>query len=210
VTEKPTNLLTQSEASTVAAVPIKAVYKTVAERLPKSSLVRRSGQILLTLQGVVCVRLDYDLPKEVPVKVRRFVYGKLNEGGTDGAAYGAIGTTVSEIFSYTIDPGPAAKKVAESLRDYRRAMELIVEDPEIQGGAATFKGTRLSVHTIGSLLQQGVSEQELRADYPHLTPEMIAAARLYIQANPRLGRPRKPAWHGVAPLSTRLTQRHRA
>ena len=210
MTERPANLLTQAEASAVAAVPIKAVYKTVAERLPKSSLVRRSGQTLLTLQGVICVRLDYDLPKEVPVKVRRFVYGKLNEGGTGSVSCGAIGAAVSEVFSYTIDPGPAAKKVAESLRHYHRAMELIVEDPDIQDGAATFKGTRLPVYQIGSLLQQGVSEEELREDYPSLTSEMIAAARMYTQANPRLGRPRKPTWHAAAPLSTRLTPRHRA
>jgi uncharacterized protein (DUF433 family) len=198
------NLLTQSEAAAVAEVPVKAVYKTVAERLPKASLVHRAGQTFLTLEAVICVRLDYDLPKDVPIKVRRFVYGKLKGGSPDRVEYG------SAIFSYVIDPRPAARTIGERMQHYRKAMQLIVEDPEIQGGIATFKGTRLPVYQIGSLLQQGVAEKELREDYPNLTPEMIAAARIYAQANPRRGRPRKPTWHDTKPLSSRLIRRRSA
>ncbi len=192
------NLLSQSEAAAVAEVPVKAVYKTVAERLPRASLVRRGGQTFLTLEAVICVRLDYDLPKDVPIKVRRFVYGKLKGASPDRVEYG------STIFSYVIDPGPAAKAIADRMHRYRKAMQLILEDPEVQGGIATFKGTRLPVYQIGSLLQQGVAEGELREDYPNLTPEMIEAARIYVQANPRRGRPRKPAWHGTKPLKSRM------
>ena len=90
---------------------------------------------------------------------------------------------------------------------YRKAMRLIVEDPEIQGGAATFKGTRMLVHHIAGLLQQGVPEAELREDYPNLTEEMIKAAHIYVQAHPRRGRPRKPAWRNAKPLTSRLVRR---
>jgi uncharacterized protein (DUF433 family) len=89
-------------------------------------------------------------------------------------------------------------------------MKLIVEDPEIQGGAATFKGTRLLVHDVAGLLQQGVPEAELREDYPNLTPEMIGAARIYVQAHPRRGRPRKPSWRNARPLSSQLVRRRGA
>jgi uncharacterized protein (DUF433 family) len=197
-------LLTQSEAAAVAEVPVKAVYKTVAERLPKALLARRAGKTFLTPEALICVRLDYDLPKDVPIKVRRFVYGKMKSGKPDRVEYG------SSVFSYVIDPRPAARTIGERMRRYRKAMQLIVEDPEIQGGIATFKGTRLPVYQIGSLLQQGATEKELREDYPNLTPEMIEAARIYVQANPRRGRPRKPAWHGTKPLSSRLIRRRSA
>jgi len=201
------NLLSQSEAAAVAEVPVKAVYKTVAERLPKGSLVRRAGQTFLTLEAVICVRLDYDLPKDVPIRVRRFVYGKLKDGASDRVEYEPVG---SKIFSYVIDSRPAAKTIAKRMQRYRKAMQLIVEDPEIQGGVATFKGTRLPVYQIGTLLQQGVAVKELREDYPNLTLDMIEAARLYVQANPRRGRPRKPAWKNAKPLSTALLQKPRA
>jgi uncharacterized protein (DUF433 family) len=198
------DLFTPAEAAAVAEVPMKAVYKTVAERLPKASVIQRSGQTYLTTQAVICVRLDYELPKDVPVKVRRFVFGKLAETHSNRVEYGTA------LFSYVVDARPTAKTITERLQRYRRAMRLIVEDSEIQGGAATLKGTRLLVHHIASLLQQGVPEAELRQDYPHLTPGMIEAARIYVQAHPRRGRPRKPVWRNAKPLNSQLVRRRSA
>lgn len=199
-----TNLLTLGEAAAVTGVPVKAVYKTAAERLPKASVVRRSGQTFLTPSAVVCVRLDYDLPKDVPVKVRRYVYQKLKTSHAGRVEYR------SQLFSYLVDPRPAAASVGDRMRRYQKAMKMIVENPEIQGGAATFRGTRLLVHHVAALLEQGVTEKELREDYPNLTPAMIDAARIFTQAHPRRGRPRKPAWRGSHPLATEIISRHGA
>lgn len=88
----------------------------------------------------------------------------------------------------------AADRVDQDVEGYRRAMQLIVEDDDIQGGAATFRGTRILVQQIADLLRQGASEPELREDYPRLTTEMISAARVYSRAHPSRGRPRKPVW----------------
>jgi uncharacterized protein (DUF433 family) len=195
------DLLTPGEAAAVAGVPIKAVYKTVGERLPKASLVRRSGQTFLTPTAVLCVLLDYELPKDVPIKVRRFVYEELKKGASGRVEYG------SKLFSYVVDTRPAAAIVEDSMRRYQKAMQMIVENPEIQGGVATFKGTRLIVHHIAALLDQGVPEAELGEDYPNLTPAMIAAARIFAQAHPRRGRPRKPAWRASRPLTTEVARR---
>ena len=95
----------------------------------------------------------------------------------------------------------AAAAVAGEQDRYRRAAALIVEDPDVQGGAATFRGTRLLVHHVADLLDQGVPEAELREDHPRLTPEMIEVARIYAKAHPRRGRPRKPAWRTRAPAA---------
>ena len=198
------NLLTPGEAAAVAGVPIKAVYKTVGERLPKASLVRRSGQTLLTPAAVVCVLLDYELPKDVPIKVRRFVYEELKKGASGRIEYG------TKLFSYVVDPRTAAATVQDRMRRYQKAMQMIVENPEIQGGAATFKGTRLLVHPIAALLQQGVPEAELREDYPNLTPAMIEAARIFAQAHPRRGRPRKPVWRASRPRTSETARRRSA
>ncbi len=86
------------------------------------------------------------------------------------------------------------KSTATNRMDYDDVMALVVQDASIQGGAATFRGTRILVHQIAALLAQGASEAELREDYPRLTPAMIAAAPVYARAHPRRGRPRKPAW----------------
>jgi len=203
-TQGSAQLFTLGEAAAVANVPVKAVYKTAAKRLPRAAIIRRSGQTFLTSRAIICIRLDYDLPKDVPVKVRRFVYDKLREGHSGRVEYG------EQMFSYIVDPRAAVAAVEDRIRSYRKALGMIVENPEIQGGAATFKGTRLLVHHVADLLGQGVPEKELREDYPNLTSAMIEAARIFVQAHPRRGRPRKPVWRTSRPLKTETVRRRSA
>lgn len=98
----------------------------------------------------------------------------------------------------------AAVRSDADLAGYREAMALIVEDPEIQGGVATFKGTRLLVHHIAGLIAQGISEQELAEDYPHLTGPMREAAVVYAKAHPFRGQTRKPGWRGARPIAAKV------
>ena len=86
-------------------------------------------------------------------------------------------------------------------------MKRIVEAPKIQGGAATFEGTRILVHQIAGLLAQGITEEELREDYPNLTPEMIRTACIYVQEHSQRGGPREPAWRGAKPVSSHFVRR---
>jgi uncharacterized protein (DUF433 family) len=90
---------------------------------------------------------------------------------------------------------------------YRSAMALIVEDPEIQGGATVFRGTRILVRQIADLIGAGASDEELREDYPRLTRRMLAAAHLFAAARPRRGRPRAPSWRRGAPIGERIVAR---
>jgi uncharacterized protein (DUF433 family) len=50
---------------------------------------------------------------------------------------------------------------------------LAVSDPEILGGEPVFRGTRVPVHLIATLVEQGSMEPEILKAYPRLTPEMI-------------------------------------
>jgi integrase/uncharacterized protein (DUF433 family) len=65
-----------------------------------------------------------------------------------------------------------ASAVAIELAAYRRALRTIIEDAEINGGAATFRGTKLLVQPIA----------ELQEDYPRLTDEMVDAALTFSRA----------------------------
>lgn len=198
----PVELFSPTEIGAAAGIPVKAVYKVIDQRLPKGLVVRRKRRRLLTRLGAVCVAIDHAMPKDVPVAVRRGLYAQVAARRRSRAVASEHG-----VLSYVVNVKSAAEKVDAGLANYRRAMSLIVEDPEIQGGAATFRGTRLMVHPIADLLEQGVAEEELREDYPRLTGAMIAAARLYAKAHPRRGRPRKPDWRGYELLSERIFDR---
>ncbi len=198
---EPSDLLTPAEAAAASGMAVRAVYRRAAERLPKGVVVHRDGEMFLTTVGAICLRLDRDMPKDVPSSVRRLLYGRMGAHGADRAEVGEGG------FRYVVDPKSAAAEVGRFLSDYRKAMELIVEDPGVQGGAATFRGTRLMVHHVAELLAQGTDAAELAEDYPGLTPDMIAAASVYARTHPRRGRPRKPAWRRVPPVSEVLRPR---
>jgi hypothetical protein len=52
-----------------------------------------------------------------------------------------------------------------------------------------------------------IPEEELRKDYPNLTPEMMGSARIYVQERPQRGCPREPGWRSTKPLSSHYVWR---
>jgi uncharacterized protein (DUF433 family) len=178
-----------AELSAITGASLKAVYKAIQERLPRGLSIRRDGKSYLTRWGAVCFVIDREMPKNLPVAIRRQLYASIPRRTSASTVRHEHG-----ILSYEVNVKAVADRVERDLARYRRAMRLIVEDNSIQGGAATFRGTRILVHQIAALLAQGADEVELRTDYPRLTRAMIAAAPIYARAHPRRGRPRKPAW----------------
>lgn len=68
---------------------------------------------------------------------------------------------------------------------------LVTSDPEIMGGTPVFAGTRVPVEIVLASAVAGAGMNQLRAAYSFLTDAHLAAARVYTEANPRLGRPRR-------------------
>jgi uncharacterized protein (DUF433 family) len=62
--------------------------------------------------------------------------------------------------------------------------------PDILGGEPVFPNSRLAVRRVAGLLDRGVSVDEIQEDYPYLTKDDIAFARIFARAYPRVGRPR--------------------
>lgn len=75
-------------------------------------------------------------------------------------------------------------RVARRYATFRSAMTItdhprIAVDPAICGGRATIAGTRMRVTDILDALAEGVSEDELVADFPYVTLEDIRACLRY-------------------------------
>jgi uncharacterized protein (DUF433 family) len=58
-------------------------------------------------------------------------------------------------------------------------LDRIASDPEICGGRPCIKGTRIWVSLVLDLLAGGMTEAELRAEYPQLAHEDVLAAIAY-------------------------------
>jgi uncharacterized protein (DUF433 family) len=72
---------------------------------------------------------------------------------------------------------------------YIRGLDRIEERPDILGGNAVFRGTRLSVAHVGKMVENGESVANIIEDYPYLTADDIAFAVIYSRAHPPVGRP---------------------
>jgi uncharacterized protein (DUF433 family) len=98
--------------------------------------------------------------------------------------------TVVEEGSIRIDLTEAILTAAEGLRRLREAEEMVVEDPEIRGGIPTIRGTRIGVYEAAGVVVQDGIETALEV-FPSLDREKLKAARLYAEARPLTGRPRR-------------------
>jgi uncharacterized protein (DUF433 family) len=59
------------------------------------------------------------------------------------------------------------------------AESLIVSDPDVLGGKACVRGTRLSVEFLLELAASGATQPEILRQYPQLTEAGLAAAFQY-------------------------------
>jgi uncharacterized protein (DUF433 family) len=86
---------------------------------------------------------------------------------------------------------------------------LVVSDPEILGGDPVFRGTRVPVHLIATLLARGCTEADILKGYPRVTPEMFRLAPAFAQAYPIRGRPRLQPWRDRPPQCSVFVSRFR-
>ncbi len=106
-----------------------------------------------------------------------------------GLPYGAIPV----VDSVTIDAGRLLETVVRNVELYEMARTRIVSDPAVMGGAPVVKGTRLPARMLHARVIGGDSLDSILEDYPYLDPETVAAAVMYVAANPERGRPKRIA-----------------
>jgi uncharacterized protein (DUF433 family) len=59
----------------------------------------------------------------------------------------------------------------------------IVRDPQVCGGQAVFKGTRVTLRTVLASLAEGDSIEEILGEFPTLKPEDVRAAIAFAAAS---------------------------
>jgi uncharacterized protein (DUF433 family) len=180
--------LTVGEASVVTDLRPGQINDAIdRKRIPPRWVTSRGRKRLVHREGLVVFAIEKSVAMQVPAKVRQRWYDQLAEG----ASLRRVSTTDPETnVTYEVDLQGYRATINRRWKKLKEAQRLIVEDPSVQAGTATFKGTRILVHPIADALAAGISESELLEDYPRLTPSMLEAARIWCLAYPRRGRPR--------------------
>lgn len=148
-------LFTPTEAAALTRLSVKAVNNAIDKKTISTVASRRAGQAtrLLDLRGLMSLALERRLADRFAPELRREVFDALaaaprNRVSLDGGFL-------------TIDLREPRRELATSLRALRRARDVIISDPDTMGGDPVFRGTRVPVHLIATLLGQGSTETEL-------------------------------------------------
>ena len=91
----------------------------------------------------------------------------------------------------TVRFGDLWKTVDERLHKLAAAESMVTEDPEILSGTPVVRGTRVPVHSVAALFDDGTPVKEILQAYPSLTESQVELASIYAKAVPQRGRPKR-------------------
>jgi len=187
-------LFTPAEAAVLTQLPLKAVNNAIDKDIvPVESAPGRDPARRLRAGALLALALERQLGDFVVLEKRRYLFrAMVARPYMKDSSYGLV----------KIDLREPRRELAIALRCLRQIRSLVAKDPDIQGGDPVFKGTRVPVHLIANMSNEGASEAEIREAYPRLTSAMIRLAPLYAAAYPLRGRPRKTVRLDIAPSRT--------
>lgn len=171
------------EAATILDQPQKQVSNAVDRELAPLKLAKGgNGSRTVTSAGLLALELLRALGKLFSTEGRR----RLLSAATTASS--------NEI---NVEGGSVVVKLAEhrervEMRKARfaEAEALIVRNPEILSGEPCVKGTRIPAYLVGALARRH-GAVEAHATYPSISRQTIELVALYVEANPRKGRPRQ-------------------
>jgi len=189
------SLFTPAEAAVLTRLSIKAVNNAIDKNMVPAVVRAGPGESgrFLDQRGLLALALEYRLANRFFPDLRRRLFDALVASPRKAMVSLDEGLV-------TVDLQEPRRDLAASLRALRKARSLVVTDPEILGGEPVFRGTRVPVHAIAAMLEQGSTEAEILEAYPRITAEMVRLAPAYAQAYPIRGRPRSQPWRDRQPV----------
>ena len=189
------SLFTPAEAAVLTRLSLKAVNNAIDKNMVLAIV--RPGATdstrLLNQRGLLTLVLEHRLANRFFPELRRRLFDAL-------AASPRKSVLSLDEGLVKVDLHEPRRELAASLRALRRVRSLVVTDPETLGGEPVFRSTRIPVHLIAAMLEQGSTEAEILKAYPRITAEMIRLAPAYAQAYPLRGRPRAQSWRDRPPV----------
>ena len=183
------------EAAAITGLNLKKVHHAIErgplrkaqKRAHKDSTSRLAIVDLLFLVAVAELGKEgLKLPTSVQHKLYSRLSAQLHNPGAGGRPLSPALELRRPIF---IDSGYLMEILDAGIAKLLEARARVVSDPDIMSGHPVFRGTRIPVHAIAEMMEQGASAKEMRAGYPSLKAKDFDLALLYAQAYPERGRP---------------------
>lgn len=182
------------EAAFVTELSRKTIDQAIDRREVRPLPARGAGgpPRALGYAELVYLRVRREVAKTLSAAARRTLYAELRRSLPGNPRLGNV-----EIGLVTVTLTNAVAEVRSRLARLLRAHRYVSIRPDVRAGEPVVRGTRVPVHVLADLADQGASREELLEDYPAVTPDALEAALLYARLHPRRG-PRRPApWHAT-------------
>jgi uncharacterized protein (DUF433 family) len=178
-------LITRREAAELSGITETTVKKALDQKVIPTR--KRGSQSLVEVDDVpVLAMLGLLTEMRLVVKHKRQLRDWLRESSAPA--------------ELELTPALVVRRVGEVEQAHLRAKryadlrdQWIVRDPDVKGREPVIRGSRVGVHTLAARIASGESPAVLDHDLPHIPAEAREVAVQYARANPRRGRPIRPA-----------------
>jgi uncharacterized protein (DUF433 family) len=185
------------EAAAIAEIPESTIRTAIEKRsiAPPASRAGKSIRYEFDLDELLFIKLLTEFPFSLPREDKDSLRQLLGKSAGSVGRWQMRGPDLlikKGELSVSVHYRPLRKQLAQNVSLYRKGFNRIVSSSEILGGEPVFKGTRIALDHIAGLFRKGVSETEIREDYPSLSDLDLAFASIHARMSPPPGRPRKP------------------
>lgn len=168
----------------------KSFESLVIEPVMRTDLI--SGERILHLQlsaVVFFATLHFASLQDLPVRDKRDLWKLLQQFKAENL------TPVEFVGGVILDLPKLAGEAARRAVEYNEAKrKYLVSEPEILGGTAVIRGTRITVYSVEGRLVNGESTDTLIEDYPEIPAQAFMAADIYARTHPLQQHPSGRPW----------------
>lgn len=174
-------IFTPNEAAALIEISPKRIYKEIEYRIICAGTPNHNQ---LSFGTLVYLRALKEINFDFSVSYRIHFYEALQ------TAWEQQITSLEFGKFFTLKIGEIGQELQLLIDRFEAWKAKLVNNPNILGGETVFPNSRLSVQRIGGSLERGETLEVLREDYPYLTDEDFAFARIFVKAYPIQGRPK--------------------
>lgn len=179
----------------MSGVGIKAVHNAIDKRIVDAAQAARDAggkraRRALTATGLLQLKLWHEIGGALSHERRERLFDAIRRQPEAGKL------KADDLL--IIDVGAARKQIAARTRNLEAAEAMVERNKAVMSGESVFKGTRIPVRLIATMLTDGADADEILAGCPKLDRRHLALSRIWAAAYPRLGRPKSLGERGFA------------
>jgi uncharacterized protein (DUF433 family) len=190
-------LFSVSEVAAIAEVSPETIRTALEKKSVAPSFKQKTGKAVryqFSVGDVLLVKVIVEFPFALSKEDKQSLAKILSRRRRTATRWSREGSDLvyrSGDIQVLVECKVSRQKVAQNLSAFRWGKRRIVSNPDVLGGEPVFRGTRIPIQHVASLLQKGIPEKEIAEDFPALSSRDLAYARLFSRLSERPGRPRK-------------------